>query len=233
VALATLSAISLPGVSHAQQTIFNVPSADVLDKGKTYAEWDFTMEDSNADAAVTPHSVRGMGHGVEAGFNFSSVTLTHPGEDALTLAPTLKWKFFESPGHSVAVFAGDQLFLPIRYGAYTIGNEVYLSVAVTLKPGTRVSVGGYDFTRQTIDPANRGGIQASIEQPLGQRFGLSTDWYSGNNSVGYMTSGGSFKLGKGITFSAACQMGNRDLMSGNHSLLLIVGWNPPSRGGIR
>ncbi len=55
---------------------------------------------------------------------------------------------------------------------------------------------------------------------------MAADWYSGNNAMGYVTPGLSYKIGSEVTAFAAYQVGNHDLSQGNHSLLLIVGWNP-------
>ncbi len=58
----------------AQQTIFNVPSSDVLDKGKAYVELDATFK-FNGDEAVgkfssfVPREVYGTGGNVEIGLN--------------------------------------------------------------------------------------------------------------------------------------------------------------------
>ena len=40
--------------ANAQQTIFNVPSADVLDKGKVYGELDVTFKPNNDSGNVLP-----------------------------------------------------------------------------------------------------------------------------------------------------------------------------------
>jgi hypothetical protein len=215
-----LAFASLP--AHSQQTVLNVPSADVLERGKTYFEWDFTAGDTTPSLAATPRSVRGIGHGIETGFNLPS--LNAPGPASLTLVPIVKWEFYNR--HGIALFTGDHVFLPVRERGYTIGNSDYLAAAYTWRNNTRIAAGAYDFTAHTMDRANRAGIQASIEQTINPRLALATDWYSGNNSVGYVTSGLSCKVPHGITLYSAYEMGNHDLLSGNHSLLFEFGWNP-------
>jgi hypothetical protein len=47
----------------------------------------------------------------------------------------------------------------------------------------------YDFSAHVLNTAGRAGVQASIEQTVNPRLALATDWYSGNNSMGFVTSG--------------------------------------------
>jgi hypothetical protein len=149
-----------------------------------------------------------------------------PDSGSVTVVPTFKWKFYESVEHGLVLFAGEQLYLPIQKRTYTVGNSAYVEAAKNFKSGTRVGVGAYDFSAHVMDQANRGGVQASIEQTLSRRIGLATDWYSGNNSMGFVTSGLSCKIGSQLTAYAAYEMGNHNLRSGNHALFLVLGWNP-------
>jgi hypothetical protein len=210
-----------------QQTVFNVPSADVMDKGRAYMEWDASVGDSAATVGVTPRSVNGLGHGMEAGVNVASFNF--PDSGSVTVVPTLKWKFYENVEHGWVLFAGEQVYVPVKKRTYTVGNSAYVEAAKSFKSGTRIGVGVYDFSAHVMDPANRGGIQASIEQTLTKRIGLATDWYSGNNSMGYVTPGLSCKIGTQLTAYAAYEIGNHDLLSGNHSIFLVLGWNPTVR----
>src|ERR1043165_1699100 len=57
---------------HAQQTIFNVPSTDVLDKGKLYAELDASLKPTDGSdvtkfSSFVPRVVAGAGSNVEFG----------------------------------------------------------------------------------------------------------------------------------------------------------------------
>ena len=51
----------------AQETIFNVPSGDILDKGKVYGEFDFAYLRDASAGSYTPRLVAGIGHRVEVG----------------------------------------------------------------------------------------------------------------------------------------------------------------------
>src|SRR4026207_303482 len=62
------------GSIKAQQTIFNVPSTDVLDKGKIYLELDASLKPNDSTAvnkfsSFVPRAVVGTGSNIESGFN--------------------------------------------------------------------------------------------------------------------------------------------------------------------
>jgi hypothetical protein len=74
----------------AQQTIFNVPTTEVLDNGKVYVELDVPFKPNNDRANVVPRFssfvprvVVGAGGGVEIGLNITGNI--NPGPDSTTL----------------------------------------------------------------------------------------------------------------------------------------------------
>src|SRR6185369_9326879 len=74
--LAVLFIHSAASPVRAQQTIFNVPSADVLDKGKVYAELDASLKPTNGSevmkfSSFVPRVVVGVGSNVEVGLNIT------------------------------------------------------------------------------------------------------------------------------------------------------------------
>ncbi len=195
-----------------------------MEAGKTYFEWDATVGDTAASVSLTPRTVRGIGHNIEVGLNVPSVDLPNAG--TLASVPTVKWRFYDNASHTLELFAGNDVYLPIQRRTYSIGDSFYIEAAKSLKTGTRVTAGGYEFTSSVIDHANRAGVVAAVEQTISPRLGMAVDWYSGNNSMGFVTPGASFKATSAVTIMAAYQLGNHDLMQGNHSLLLIIGWSP-------
>ena len=73
-----LALIGSAGTAHAQLTIFNVPSSDVLDKGKVYGELDVTFKPNDDDdnivgrfSSFVPRVVVGTGGRVEIGLNIT------------------------------------------------------------------------------------------------------------------------------------------------------------------
>src|SRR5438132_13172365 len=93
-ALFALVMAALSIKAHAQQTVFNVPTTDVLDKGKVYFELDVSAKPNDSAAvnkfsSFVPRLVVGAGHHIEAGVNL--LGNVQPGPDSTTIAPTIKW----------------------------------------------------------------------------------------------------------------------------------------------
>lgn len=215
--------------TRAQQTIFNVPTTDVLERGKVYAELDASLKPNDSAAvprfsSFVPRVVVGVGGRVEVGLNI--IGNVQPGPDSTTLVPTVKYKLYDGGDNGFAIAAGDHLFIPVRRRAYDAGNYVYLEFSKTFKKsGTRLTAGGYDFTRNVVAASNRAGGQFGFEQPLSKTVTFAADWFTGKHASGYFTPGVVFKLGKKTTGYAAYSIGNQNPSRGNHFLLLELGYN--------
>jgi len=207
----------------AQQTVFDVPSSDVLGKGKVYGELDGTARPVNPMYTFTPRIVIGVGHDIEAGMNF--IGLSEPATGENIVSPTVKWRLRNGEESGWSFYVGDDLFFPVRKGPYDVGNYFYACFAKKWKSGTRVSFGGYDFTKHVVAAANRAGGQFTFEQPLGKRLTLAAEWYTGNQASGYVNSGAIVKLTGKLTLYAAYQVGNAGVTQGNHQFLWEFGYN--------
>jgi hypothetical protein len=207
---------------HAQETVFNVPSPDVLDKGRIYGEVDIPAAFQQSTSSFEPRVVAGVGKRVELGLNF--IGLSAPGTGQLSLSPTVKWMPYKG-ANGWSVFAGDNVFFPVRQRQYTAGNYVYAAVSKTFSGGTRVSAGGYEFTARVVAPGRRTGVQATFEQPVTRSLALAADWFSGAHASGYLTPGVIWKATSRLTFYGAYELGNSGLTQGNHALLIELGYN--------
>lgn len=211
-----------------QQTIFNVPSTDVLDKGKVYAELDASLKPTDSAvlskfSSFVPRIVVGAGNRFEIGLNITGNI--QPGPDSTTLVPTIKWKPYQGKDNGWVFVVGDNLFVPIRNRAYNAGNYVYAEMGKRLKTGTRVTFGGYDFTRNVVATANRAGGQLAFEQPLNRKVTFAADWFTGKHAAGYFTPGLVFKAGVKVTGYAGYSIGNQNPSKGNHFFLVELGYN--------
>jgi hypothetical protein len=226
--LLLLSCCGALSVAHAQQTIFNVPTTDVLDKGKVYAELDVSVKPTDGSlvpkfSSFVPRVVVGAGSRIEVGLNVTGNI--QPGADSTTLVPTIKWKPYQGENNGWAFVVGDNLFIPVRNRAYNAGNYVYAEMSKTFKSGTRVTFGGYDFTRNVVSSANRAGGQFGCEQPISKKVTLAADWLTGKHGAGFFTPGIVFKVGPKVTGYAGYSIGNTNVSNGNHFFLLEVGYN--------
>lgn len=209
----------------AQQTIFNVPSGDVLDKGKVYAEFDAAFKTNSQNeygrfSSFTPRIVVGVGGKTEIGLNVTGNI--QPGADSTTLVPTVKTKFYEKK--NTTIFGGSHFYIPVRNRGYKFGNYSYLAVAHSIKK-TRLTAGGYAASRNVFAPqAVRGGGQFGIEQTINSKVALSADWLTGKHVNGYLTPGISYKPHPKVTTYWAYSIGNNKPKSGNHYFLLEIGY---------
>ena len=103
-----IGVLFIPSASvNAQQTIFNVPATDVLDKGKVYAELDASLKPTGGSdvpkfSSFVPRVVIGAGSNIEFGLNVTGNI--QPGPDSTTLVPTIKR---EQAGGKLVAMTGD------------------------------------------------------------------------------------------------------------------------------
>ena len=209
--------------AHGQETVFDVPSADILDKGKVYGELDGTVRTTDPLVTFTPRVVVGIGRGIEIGANFDGPSAPRLGQ--LDISPTVKWRMWRHKSAGWSFFVGDDLFLPVSQRTYNAGNYVYASLVKEWKHGTRIAIGGYDFSRNVVARANRAGGQFTFEQQVNNRLTLAAEWYTGNTAVGYANPGLILKLTSKLTLYGAYQIGNAGVTKGNHQFLYEIGYN--------
>ncbi len=207
----------------AQETVFNVPSGDVLDRGEVYGELDVTYNATNAAKSFTPRVVIGVGHRVEVGLNVNGIGA--PGLVQTTLAPTMKWKAYDGGDKGWALLVGDDVFFPAQNRAYTAGNYVYAEFTKTWKNKTRATFGAYDCSRHVVATGNRAGGQFAVEQPVSDKLTLAADWFTGHHALGYVTPGMIINVTPRFTWYASYQLGNTGLSNGNHQFLVELGLN--------
>ena len=208
--------------AYGQETVFNIPSADVLDQGKVYSELDGTVRPADPLAAFTPRVVLGIGHQIEIGVNFDGLSAPTLGE--LAVSPTIKWRPWKDDS-GWSFYLGDDVLFPVRQRAYNVGNYSYAAFAKEWPHGTRITFGAYDFTRYVVANANRAGGQFTFEQRVTDRLTLAAEWYTGNQAAGYVNPGAIVKLTSKLTLYAAYQIGNAGVTTGNHQFLWEFGYN--------
>ena len=217
--------LTLPATARAQQTVFNVPTTDVLPPGKVYFELDISAKpDEPKFSSFVPRLVVGTGGNVEIGLNMTGNI--QPGTDSTTLVPAVKWKVYDGKDNGWAIAIGSNLFIPVRNKSYDAGTYAYTMVQKKFGTGTRIGFGGYFFSKNVVAmDANRAGGQFTFEQSVTSRFGVQADWFTGKHASGYFTPGGYFKITPKLTGYGAYSIGNANASNGNHFLYFEVGYN--------
>jgi len=209
----TLAASAVP--ARAQQTLFNVPSADVLDKGKVYLEEDTLWRPSDPDFAVfTMRGVYGLGSNIEGGVNFGGFVT--PGRSTPTATLALKWQPVKIGGFALTTGAHGLFFLRGSKDGDPAG-WFYADGAYAFPTNTRLTAGGWVATSGYAAAGSTGGGLLGLEQKINDHLTLAADWFSGHNGLGYFSPGIISAWGH-WTIYAAWSLKNGD-SKGNAALL--------------
>jgi hypothetical protein len=221
--------LALSSAARAQQTVFNVPTTDVLDRGKIYVEADISAKPNDSEAlkhftSVVPRAVVGVrSRRVEVGVNV--IGNIQPGKDSTTIVPAIKVKLYGSEKNGWAVVAGGSVYVPVRQRLYKAGTYNYVQISKMLTPSTRIGAGPYFYSKNVVaSNASRGGAQLSIEQSINHWLSLNADWISGKHANGYLTVGPAFKLSNRLIAVAAYSIGNDRAVDGNHFIYVELGY---------
>jgi hypothetical protein len=212
----------------AQQTIFNVPSTDLMGRGKVYGELDASFKPTDSEvvgnfSSFVPRFVVGVGGNVEVGLNVTGNI--QPGADSTTLVPTVKWKFYENEKKDTALIAGTNFYIPVRNRSYDIGTYSYVEVSKSINK-IRLTAGGYVASSNVFaSGAVRAGGQFGVEQTVNSKFTIAADWITGKHTSGYFTPGVIYKPTPRVTTYWSYSIGNADASRGNHFFLFELGYN--------
>jgi hypothetical protein len=213
----------LVGALAAQETVFNVPSGDILEYGKVYSELDASYRPSDSLKTLTPRIVVGVGHNIEVGVNINGIATPAPSQTTIT--PTIKCKFYDSYKNGWALLAGSNLFIPVQNRTFNAGTWAYAEMVKSWTTRTRATFGAYYASRNIFASFQRAGGQFAIEQTLTKHITLAADWFTGDVGVGYFTPGVIVKGTPRLTWYLTYQLGNSGMDVGNHQVLMEIGWN--------
>lgn len=207
--------ILLGGVveARAQQAVVNVPSADVLDRGRLYLETDHyarPWETESPDAAFfLVRAVYGMGSQVEVGANlgpFDYLRESHPFLDAAIKVRMLHVEIGpDDPPSSASLIVGAHPGAALRDDLFR--NYAYAAGAFrAASTQTRAGAGVYHATRNVFTDESRFGVQLTAEQPVAgiPGFTIVADWFSGVGGYatpGFSLTNGTFTLIAGYGFA--------------------------------
>jgi hypothetical protein len=180
----------------AQQTLFNVPSANTAERGKTFIELTSSFRPwGTTYSTFTPRVTVGVGKGIELG---GSVFETNGGTfgDTTTLQLAGKWRFYNNEETGTALTASSQVNVPLRGQPEKGSVLTFAGLHQIIRPtGTRLSGGVFNGTPRAVSVNNFVGGWAAFEQPVYKGVNVIGDWMSGNQRFGAFTPGISYATG--------------------------------------
>lgn len=199
--------------AYAMQTIFNVPSADVTEKGHIFVQEEAQTSPWNTDNALysTTYGTVGVGHNTELGatlFNVGSPATENisvgVGFKSVIPIPGLKEKF---PQREFKFTFGSEMLLGLEGNG--VGNWTYAHLSGRVpKLNTRLTA-GVSYGGRQVFGENSFSFITGIEQPVTKKFTALADWYSGSEHwAGYLIVGGSYALPRKTTLYAGYQIPN-------------------------
>ena len=201
---------ALSSAAHGQQTIFNVPSADLTDHHTVYVEHEsqFRAWPPGRYWSATDYFAVGIGHDTEVDVNLYNTSVPPSGNISgavgfRSIIPILKTT---AAAEEFKWTVGGQALVSLE-GAGP-GYWVYSHLSGRLpKVKTRLTAGisagtAQLFGRDTVH------FIGGVEQPVNKTVSLIADWYSGTQSLGYSTSGVSFNLPKKFGLFVGYQVPN-------------------------
>lgn len=205
--------VAFAAPSYAMQTVFNVPSADVMDQGKVMLQEEVQAMPWSSDTVFinTIYSAVGVGHNTEVGVNLFNVASPATGNISLSTGfksaipiPGLDKKF---PDREFKFTVGSEVLVGLEGNG--VGNWTYGHLSGRLpKLNTRLTA-GVSYGGRQVFGQNSVSFIGAVEQPLTKKLTAMTEWYSGNEQwAGYLIVGGSYKLPKSTTLYAGYQIPN-------------------------
>ena len=201
--------------AQAQQTIFNVPSADVLEKGKVFLQHESQF--SGKFGLFTHYSSFGVGKNTELDLTLFGVGTKKVRNEVLGVGFKTSLPIHEKSETKLTVGS----LVPVSLTGGGVGGYFYSHLSTRLpKLKTRITSGVFVGTT-TLFGRDFISYIAGIEQPLTKRFGLVMDWYSGKHSNGFLIPGFYYSFPKNTTLWAGYQIPN-NRANGNNGFVIEI-----------
>lgn len=195
---------------YAQQTIFNVPSADVTPKGRVFVQNEAQTRFFGTQQYYNATQYAAVGIGFNTEIDTTLVNLSAPDSNNMSLGVGFKTYLpLLTKRYAAREFKWTTgTLVPISLDGRGVGNWTYTHLSGRLPClNTRLTAGVNVGTRQ-IFGRNQVSAIAGVEQPIGKKLTVLADWYSGAHSSAYFIPGVSYALPKNITLYVGYQIPN-------------------------
>ena len=175
--------ILLGGKALAQQTLFNVPSADVTEKGMIFVQHEAQF--SNKFGLFTEYGAYGIGKHTELDLTLFGVGTKSVRNEVLGVGFKTSLPIHEKSETKLTFGT----LLPVSLRGHGVGGYAYSHLSTRLpKIKTRITSGIFVGTTTVLGRDVICNI-SGIEQPITRNLGLVMDWYSGKHSNGFLIPG--------------------------------------------
>ena len=186
----------------AQQTIFNVPSADVTEKGMIFLQHESQF--SNKFGLHTEYGAFGIGKNAEIDVTLFGVGTRNVRNEVLGIG-FKKFILLHEKSETKLTFGS---LVPVSLRGNGVGGYFYSHLSTRLpKIKTRITSGVFVGTTTLFGRDFVSNI-SGIEQPVTKRLSLVMDWYSGKHSNGFLIPGFSYDLGRQTVLWTGFQIPN-------------------------
>ncbi len=203
----------------AQQTIFNVPSADIAVKKDWFFQHQTTTRAWNPGRSWIQTNAYGygIGHYIELDATLFNLDLKDPGDSTLsvgfkTVIPLLR----PTSRMPLRLVIGDMFefterpFDGTRRRSPHEGNWIYAMLNTEL-PRLRTHItGGISDGTNILFGERANGFLGGVEQPLSKRWMFQIDWFSGRHELSYWIPGIVYRFRERWMISLGIQMPNHD-----------------------
>ena len=199
---AVLFLIGITKPAFAQQTIFNVPSADVTEKGQLFLEHESQF--SNSFGLFTHYVAYGLGRYTALNLTFSGVGTKNVRDEILNIGSKTVFPLYKE---SETKFTAGYL-IPISLRGNGVGGYAYTHLSRRLpKIKTRITSGiqvgtTILFGRDVVS------YIGGIEQPVTKKFNLLVEYTSGKHPNALLIGGFSYILPANWVFIGGYQVPN-------------------------
>lgn len=219
-------AILLKGLeAFAQQTIFNVPSADITKKDQIYLQHEsqFRVNEKGRFINATNYATYGVGYNTE--LNLTQFNLSSPVSKNVSVGLGFKSSYLLAVGNSASLYQPKIIFgsmVPFSLQNNGIGNWSYVQGSFYLpQTKTRLS-GGMSAGTKQIFGRRANCFMGGFEQKVSENFSLISDWYSGNHALGIFATGFSYAFPRDYIFFGGYQIPNSRKV-GYNSVVIEIG----------
>ena len=197
----------------AQQTLFNVPSADVAEKGMIFLQQEAQF--SNKFGLFTEYSALGIGKNTELDLTLIGIGTNNVANEVLAVGFKSFLPLYERSETKLTFGT----LIPVSLRGKGVGGYTYSHLSTRLpKLKTRLTAGGLVGTT-TVFGRDFACFIGGIEQPVTKRFGLVMDWHSGKHSNGFLIPGFYYVLPTNTTLWTGYQIHNNKA-NGNNGFVI-------------